>query len=258
MKKFYSMIIWLFGVYMSVSFSSASKIYLVSETDSLISNCENNIDIMIDTQWEEIFGASINMSYDRKNIEIVWLYLNDDFNLPLANKITKDDELWNIQSAELSLIRDSDFNQKWFVGLVKYGTLVIKNKEPISITSFDFLFDSVWSTVDNVDVFRLWDARDILTNAEWGTFDFVDGVCLHEAPSGGNQMDENYDLQSNLDKNLQNIAMVENVHKYKLFFMDYGVYGLMLLLALLLIYIMRKKWIIKNKKLLADKENKNV
>ncbi len=258
MKKFYSIIVLFLMICMFASFVDAAKIYLVSESDVLTSNCENNIDIMIDTQGEEIFWASINMSYDRKNIEIIWLYLNEDFNLPLANKITKDGELWNIQSAELSLIRDASFDQIWFIGLVKYGTLVIKNKEPINSTSFDFLFDGAWSSLDNMDVFRLWDANDILDIVEWKTFDFVDGLCLHEAPSGGNQMDDSYDFQANLDKNLQNIVNIEQKHIYKMYFEKYGIYGVMLLLLLLLIYLMYKKWIIKNKKLLADKENKNV
>jgi hypothetical protein len=35
---------------MFVSFSSAAKFYLVPESNKLLSNCENNIDIMIDTQ----------------------------------------------------------------------------------------------------------------------------------------------------------------------------------------------------------------
>jgi hypothetical protein len=224
----------------------------------LLSNCENNIDIMIDTQWESIFGAAISMSYDRKNIEIVWLYLNDDFNLPLATKIRKIGDIWMIESAELSLIRDVDFQQIWFNWLVKYATLVIKNKEPISTTKFEFLFDRAWSTTDNMDVFRLWDARDILVSARWWSFDFWDGTCNHEAPSGDNQIDDTYDFQSNLDNNLKNISRVETVHKYKIFFVNYGVYGLMFILLFVLIYIMYKKWIIKNKKLLADKENKNV
>jgi hypothetical protein len=35
---------------MFVSFSNGAKIYLESDNNQLISNCENNIDIMIDTE----------------------------------------------------------------------------------------------------------------------------------------------------------------------------------------------------------------
>lgn len=258
MKKFYSIIVLLLWIYMFVSFSNGAKIYLESDNNQLISNCENNIDIMIDTEWEEVFGASVNMSYDRENIEILWFYLNDDFNLPLAINMSQDNGIWNIKSSELSLLRDINFNQKWFSDIVKYWTFVIKNKEPISSTEFEFLFDGLWSSLDNMDVFRLWDAVDVLSNVEWKTFNFVDWVCNHEAPNGSNQIDGNYNFQASLDKNLKNIEMLERRHTYKIFFEDYWVYGLMLLLLLLLMYVMRKKWVFKNKKILADKENKNV
>lgn len=257
MKKFYSIIVLLLWMYMFVSFSNGAKIYFESD-NQLTLNCENNIDIMIDTEWEEIFGASVNILYDRNNIEILWFYLNDDFNLPLAIKISQNNGVWNIKSSELSLLRDINLKQTGFSGIVKYGTFVIKNKEPIVNTKFEFLFDVLWSSLDNMDVFRLWDASDILSTVESKIFNFVNWECHHQSPNGKDQISDDYDFQSILDKNLKNIEMLEKVHSYKIFFEDYWVYGLMLLLLLLLFYLMHKKWLFKNRKILADKENKNV
>jgi len=229
-----------------ISFSKAANIYFVPETWNLISNCENNLDIMIDTQWQDIFWASTNIQYDRKNIEIDWFYINEKFNLPRDVEINW---LWNIKSAALSMIRGLNYRQTWFTGVIKYATLVIKNKEPIVDTQIDFLFSWQGDTTDNMDVFKLWDAKDILESVRWWVFKFVNGECLHQSPDGINQMDTNYDYQKHINGNLDNIAKLEKkmldrqrIQK----FIETGSYLLILLLIIILIIIMYKKWFFKN------------
>ena len=256
LRKFQKILIWLGMCLIFISFSKAANIYMVPESQNLIKNCDNNIDIMIDTKWEEIFWASTNMQYDRKNIEIVWFYLNDSFNLPMN---IENDWLGHIKSAALSMIRDSTFKQTWFTGVIKYATLVIKNKEPITGTTIDLLFSWQKDRTDNMDVFRLWDAQDILMSVQSWSFNFVDGQCLHQAPQGINQMDANYNYQDHINGNLQNITKLEkqmlyiqwiqkNIHIIS--------YTLIIILLIILIIIMYKRWflwniplsILKNKK----------
>jgi len=195
-----------------VSFSRSANIYLVPESENLISNCDNNIDIMIDTDWEAIFWAATTMQYDWKNIQIDGFYINEALNLPMDVEI---DGLWKIKSAALSMIKDINDKQTWFSGSVKYATLVIKNKEPITATQIDFLFSWQKDTTDNMDVFRLSDAQDVLMSVRWWTFPFINGQCLHQSPEGINQMDANYDYQSHINGNLENIAKLEKQMVYK-------------------------------------------
>jgi len=239
------------------SFSRAANIYLVPEAENLISNCDNNIDIMIDSEWESIFWASTTMQYDWKNIQIDWFYINEAFNLPRNVEI---DGLWKIKSAALSLIRDTNYKQTWFSGSIKYATLVIKNKEPITTTQIDFLFSWQGNTRDNMDVFRLKDAQDILMSVNWWIFSFVDGQCLHQSPDGINQMDPNYDYQSHINGNLENIAKLEKQMAYKQRIknnINIISYVLIFLLIIILIIIMWKKWLLENLHLPILKNKKN-
>ena len=242
-----------------VSFSWAAKIYLAPESEHLISNCDNNIDIMIDTQWEDIFWAATTMQYDWKNIQIDGFYINEAFNLPRNVEI---DGLWNIKSAALSMIKDANDKQTWFSGSVKYATLVIKNKEPITTTQINFLFSWQGNTTDNMDVFRLSDAQDVLTSVTWGIFSFVDGQCLHQSPEGINQTDPNYDYQSHINGNLANIAKLEKQMVYKQRIknnINIISYVLIFLLIIILILIMWKKWLLNDIHLpiLKNKKNEN-
>ena len=244
-----------FIAFIAISFTHGANIYLQPEQDTLISNCPNNIDIMIDTQWAEIFWAWINMMYDWKNIEIVWFYLNEDLNIPL--NLPKSTDMWNFKNTALSIIRDDNFHHVGFTWLFKYATLVIKNRSELSDTRIDFLFSWQGSTIDNMDVFRIEDARDILSNVEWKTFVFSSWTCSHLAPNGIDQMNNTYDINEQLYKNLQNIANLEKMYWYKAFFLRYWSYMLLILLLLLATWIMYKKWMLKDIKLLKHKQNQN-
>ena len=257
LNKIYRKLILSFMFILCLSFVDSARIYLSSETDNLISNCNNNVDIIINTQWEEIFWASVNMIYDRKNIQIEWFYLNEEFNLPLDVEINEYTDFANIKSATLSLIRNSDFQQVWFSGLVKFATIVLKNKEPIESTRIEFLFSGNGITTDNMDVFRLWDAKDILKEVEWKVFNFVQWECLHTAPDGINQIDENYDFRTHLDKNLKNISNLEKLYPYKMMILKYWSYMIIFILIIILFIIMYKKWMFENIAFLKNKENKN-
>lgn len=242
-----------------ISFSSAANIYIVSESDNLIKNCQNNIDILVDTQWEEIFWISTNILYDRKNIQIDGFYINDLFNLPLD---IQNNWIGNIKSAALSMIRWSEFKQTGFSGIVKFATLVITNKEPINDTKIDFLFSWKNNRTDNMDVFRVSDAQDILQSATWWVFTFVDGKCLHEAPSWVNQLDMNYDYKTHIGANIENITKLEKQMHYQQRIqknIQILSYILVILLLIILIIIMYKKWLLENIHLniLKNKKNEN-
>ncbi len=247
LKKIQKTLIWLLYICLVyASFSIAANIYLIPESENLVTNCENNIDVMIDTQSESIFWASTTMQYDYKNIEIAGFYINDIFNLPMNIEI---DWLGSIKSAALSMIRWEDLKQTWFTGIVKYATLVIKNKEPIKQTQIDFLFSWQGNKVDNMDVFRLWDAQDILQSVTWWTFTFVDGQCLHESPIWINQVDPNYDYTSHIGANIESIAKLEKHMRYQQRIQNniqILSYILILLLLIALIIIMYKKWLLEN------------
>lgn len=257
LNKIYKKLILCLMFVICVSFADSARVYLSSETEKLISNCSNNVDIMIDTQWEDIFWASINMIYDRKNIQIDWFYLNDAFNLPLDIEVHEYKDFANIKSATLSLIRNDNFQQIWFSGLVKFATIVLKNKEPIESTRIEFLFSGYWVSTDNMDVFRLWDAKDVLKTVEMKKFNFEQWNCLHNSPDGVNQLDQNYDFQMHLNKNLKNIANLEKMYPYKKIFLQYWSYILIFILIIVLFIIMYKKWIFKNNKNLKNNEEKN-
>lgn len=256
-KNFYKICVYSLMIFISTSFVGAANIYLTSPTDTLTTNCPNNIDIMIDTQSEEIFWASVHMTYDWKNIEIVWFYLNDQLNLPLEAKIAQDGDLWDIQSAALSLVRNQDFQHIWFTWLVKYATLVVQNKEPITSTEFNFLFSWEGITIDNMDVFRLKDAQDILMSVQWKTFNFTTWECLHTAPAGIDQMADGYDFRAQLNNNMQKIENMQKTYSFKHLFLQYRSYLLMILLILALLWIMYKKWLLADIKFLKHKGNQN-
>lgn len=257
LNKIYKTLVLSCVLLIAISFVGATKIYLSSNEDKLISNCPTNIDIMIDSKWQEFFGASVNMSYDRKNIQIDWFYLNDEFNLPLDVDINEYDDFANIKGAALSLIRNPEFKQIWFSGVVRFATMVVKNKELINSTKIDFLFSGNGITTDNMDVFRLWDAKDILKEVEWKTFEFIDGECLHTAPDGLNQLDDNYNFKSNLDKNLKSISNLEKMYPYKKFVLQYRTHGIILILIAILVLTMYKKWMLSDIRILKNKGNKN-
>lgn len=242
-----------------ISFSTAANIYFAPETENLVKNCQNNIDILVDTQGDEIFGVSTNIQYDRKNIQIDGFYINPYFNLPLD---TQYDWLGNIKSAALSMIRWVDFKQTWFTGVVKFATLVLTNREPITETTIDFLFSWQKNRTDSMDVFRIGDAQDVLQSVAWWTFTFVDGQCLHQAPNGINQLDPNYDYTSHIGWNIESIAKLEKRMHYQQRIQNniqILSYILMILLLIVSIFIMYKKWLLENIHLhiLKHKKQKN-
>ncbi len=256
LNRIYKNLILSFVIIVWLSFADSAKVYLSGETENLILNCANNIDIMIDSQWDEIYWVVTNLSYDWKNIEIVWFYPNEKFNLPAYSFVKEYDDFAIIENSLLSLLRNDDFDHIWFTWLVKVATLVIKNKSNVENTEIDIVKDGKIFR-EKMKVFRLWDAKDVLKEVESKTFNFVQGECLHTSPDGTNQMDPNYDFRAHLDKNLKAISNLEKMYPYKKMFLKYWSYGLIVILIVVLFVVMYKRWMFKNIRVLKNKENKN-
>lgn len=250
------LMIWCF-----MSYSFAASIYFVPKSEPMIHNCPNIVDIMIDTEWEDIFWASTHIIYPRKDVEIIGFYLNDIFNLPMNIEITEHNGTGILKSAALSLRRNpSSYKQIGFSWLVRYATMVIKNKEHATEVPFTFLFEGPWVSTDTMDVFKLWNARDILTSASWSLFTFVDGECLSGTLMGIDQLDPDYDYRAHLAANLK---ALENMDKRFMFMqrlrniLAYRSYWTIALLIILLLIIMYKKWYLHLSHLAALHRNKD-
>ncbi len=248
MKKTFVSIILSGLVFLLRWYTHAATMYL-SWWNS-IRNCPTPIDIMIDSSDESFFWASAVLTYPWKDIEIVWFYLNTDFNLPMNVSFNEqDDGTGTLTTAALSMIRDQYTNKQiWFSWLVRYATLLIKNKEPwLSSSSLRFVFTTWWSTTDAMDVFRLWDATDILTSVSWLDLVFNEWFCPSFDIVWINQLDDTYDYQKHLSANLAAINQVEKLFPFKKFLrnaLSYRSYRVIILLVITLFIIMYKKWYI--------------
>jgi len=152
----------------------ANKLYLEPAYGELIKNCDNPIDIMIDSNRTEILWAAIHLKYDSKNIRISSFYPNTDFNLPVEHKnnVKEWTFVWGLLSMHLK-----DHEQYGFKGKTKYGTIYIRNVEEIDNTKLILPMTYPWDAKDENDIYRLLDGGDVLDSVQNGTYTFVEGEC---------------------------------------------------------------------------------
>lgn len=199
----------MLAVFIAASVTQAARLYLSPNGGDIISDCPNSIDVMIDTEGEDIYGAAVNLVYDKDNVQIVSFYPNEVFNLPLKPKYGEN----NFSTALLSVVRDENGEAVKYNWDIKYATLIIKNKEPIDSTTLDFVFNEEWDTMDESDVWRYEDAQDVLVQPEAVTFNFVQGECSEVKVEWEDHLSADFDFESNLEGNLDAIQNLTDQFK---------------------------------------------
>jgi len=212
------------------------KIYFEPSIWELIKNCENKIDIMIDPEWKEIVGASINIKYDNKNISIEWFFPNEEFNLPIEHK----EKNWYFEWWLLSFYTDNNKKRYGFKEIIKYWTLNIKNKENIKETKLTFKFEWLGRTKDKTDVYRISDWWDILDSIQNWKYTFVNWNCLWINNKWKNMLWWSFDFNKNLERSLK---ILDNEIKKEPFFKKNYIYifPIIILIAIIILILNWKK-----------------
>lgn len=244
MKKIiYSICLFAGWIFFFSSSSFSANLYLSPSSGTLIKNCNNYIDVFMDTADKNILWAAVALSYEPRKIQIQGFYPNETFNLPV--KPTNDDNEWIFSTALLSLLLDNKSHRIWFSWTIKYGTIVVRNIENIDTTKLNiqFQFDSA---IDWSAIYRFDDGRDILSSVSGAQYTFVNGTC----PSAPQDLSQNYlDTQFDFDQNLQhNLALLDRKLHHPLisFIIKYSIYLyslFVLLLVLLAYYFLRRRYL---------------
>jgi len=133
MKKtlWIKIILWLYITILLCVFWFASEFSLVSGSWEFIVNCPAQIDVIINTKWQDITASDMILEYDEKNIEIVGFEPGDFFSINrwlqrFSNKISS-----------TAINYPNPVNWIW-----KFGTLTIIPKE-LWIHNISFLVNKI-------------------------------------------------------------------------------------------------------------------
>lgn len=141
----------------------AAKLSLNPASANLTEECENIVNIMVDTQGEDTRGADAFMSYNPNEIEMLSILPGDMYN-SYPGKIIRNGDIF------ITAFSENGF----FVGSGTLARLVFKSKPGVKSTTISFKY-SPGSTVDSNVAGR--EANDILNTVFSGTYTFEPGVC---------------------------------------------------------------------------------
>ncbi len=141
----------------------AAKLSLSPASASLTEECQNTVNIMVDTQGAETRGADAFMSYNPNEIEMLDI-LPGGMYKSYPGKIIRNGDIF------ITAFSENGF----FSGSGMLARLVFKSKPGVKSTTISFKY-SPGSTVDSNVAGR--GADDILNTVFSGTYTFEPGVC---------------------------------------------------------------------------------
>ncbi len=233
-----------------LGYSYWAKLYFESP-EEITKNCSNEIDIIIDTEGEEIMWAAINIWFEENNVQIKWFIPNKEFNVPIEHTIQDGTIKWWL----LLMNTNNKKGRKWFKWKIKYWTLYLQNIQNIKTTELKFSFVGPTYTEDRVDIYSIKDGSDIITSVGNKKFTFIQWKCKKtNIENNPNNMLNNFDHQKALEENMKLLNEVayktnKSLQEQILYKIIYGIITLLVILMTILLF--KKKWMkqkIKNKK----------
>lgn len=141
----------------------AAKLSLSPASANLTEECENIVNIMVDTQGADTRGADAFMSYNPNEIEMLNI-LPGEMYKSYPGKIIRNGDIF------ITAFSENGF----FAGSGTLARLVFKSKPGVKSTTISFKY-SPGSTVDSNVAGR--EANDILNTVFSGTYTFESGSC---------------------------------------------------------------------------------
>ncbi|MBU0531525.1 carboxypeptidase-like regulatory domain-containing protein [Patescibacteria group bacterium] len=172
MKRLLVFTICLFGLGLAAS-ANAADFYLSPSSDQFTTDCEESVDIMIDSEGDTTDAANIYVYYDPAEVEIV-----DKDAFTDGTQIQTGDAyqiyLDNIASGgEIRLTGFTVFGG--FSGVKTFGTIVLKGLAGVSQTDLSIYYVA-GSTLDS-NIAEKDTALDLLDGVNSGHYTFTTGYC---------------------------------------------------------------------------------
>lgn len=184
MKNLSKILLSVFALFISLSFGFWSKIWLEPSGGDLISQCSNNIDIMIDTEWVETNTVGVSFYIDDtvfalNELDTVgWIF--PAYTSFVRGNAWHGEKKWQQTISFMwTTAKKEWFKWKWKLATLKVIPLLWVN-------SFDIEFYAIpeFSADDsNVNYTLDGEIYDALKESIWGRYNVVEWECpLYEAP----------------------------------------------------------------------------
>ncbi|HUT21844.1 MAG TPA: Ig-like domain-containing protein [Candidatus Bipolaricaulota bacterium] len=150
----------------------AAKFYFAPAGGSMSSNCENSLDIMIDTEGAGTIAADAIIEFNPDDIEIIdqspapgiQIKTGGAYEMYPGNKIDPSGKIFLTGFDSLQV----------FNGTGIFGSIVFKSKPGVQNTEFNFYFQRNLTTDSNVANLN---SEDVLTAASGANFSFLAMAC---------------------------------------------------------------------------------
>jgi hypothetical protein len=184
MKNLSKVLLSSFALFVSLSVGFWAKIWLEPSGWDLISQCTNNIDIMMDTDWVETNTVGVSFYIDDtvfalNDLDTVgWIF--PAYTSFVRGKAWHGDRKWQQTISFMWTTASKDwFKWKWKLATLKVVPLLWVN-------SFDIEFYAIpeFSADDsNINYSLDWEIFDALKEAIWAKYNVVQWECpIYEAP----------------------------------------------------------------------------
>ncbi len=178
MKNLSKVLLSIFALFVSLSFGFWAKIWLEPSGGDLISQCSNNIDIMIDTEWVETNTVGVSFYIDDtvfalNELDTVgWIF--PAYTSFVRGKAWHGDRKWQQTISFMWTTAKKD----WFKWKWKLATLSVIPL--LGVNSFDIEFYAIpeFSADDsNINYTIDWKIYDALKEAIWSRYNIVAWEC---------------------------------------------------------------------------------
>ena len=178
MKNLSKILVCLFSLFISLSFVLWSKIWLEPSEWELLSQCPNNIDVMIDTEWVETNTVGVSFYIDDtvfalNELDTVW-WVFPAYTSFVRGKAWHWDRKWQQTISFMWTTAKKDwFKWKWKIATLKIIPL-------LGVKSFDLEFYAIpsFSADDsNVNYILNWEILDDLKEAIWAKYNVIQWEC---------------------------------------------------------------------------------
>ena len=227
----------------------AAKIIVQQVDSNAIVGCPFDVDLMIDTDGDEIQWSTINIDF-LSWIMLKWFVFGDTINIgfPIMQS-------WN------NLIAFWFRFPGVFTWTVKFATLRIQQNDKIDKNSLKFNWSNkLWDSTDFMDV-HLFGWKDNLKWIENKEFVFVEWSCPELSNLSWDQLSSSFDQNEHLMqlyKTIDGYLLDQNKNNLWAWILSniYYVMSLLLLAVIIILMVLYKKW--KLNKILKNNSVKNV
>lgn len=178
MKNLSKILLSVFTLFVSFSFVLWAKIWFEPAGWDLISQCSNNIDIMIDTEWVETNTVGVSFYIDDtvfalNDLDTVW-WIFPAYTSFVRGKAWNWDKKWQ----QTISFMWTTAKKEWFKWKWKLATISIVPL--LGVNSFDMEFYAIpeFSADDsNINYTVDWEVFDALKEAVWSRYNVVKWEC---------------------------------------------------------------------------------